>query len=159
MGRSRAFVPTRTVEQQWMSLCLKEGHAFSPIVQTKSDNTKLNRIIELRIKMTRFFKPLLLWLKERGYCSMALTEKEVRNVAASAFKTLGHGQTNPNEVPAKTVAALQCALESGELRVPLNGNQKVQTALLSGVLGLLALSGAANESQRLSAATQLRRAA
>jgi hypothetical protein len=89
-----------------------------------------------------------------------LSEKELRKVAARAFTTLGHGPTRPCDVPAKVVAALQCAIENGGIRLPVSGsNAKVQKALVSGAFGLLALNSASTKTERISAAFQLRKAA
>jgi hypothetical protein len=90
-----------------------------------------------------------------------MTEKELRKVLARALTTLGYGQSRPGDIPAKTVAAVQLAIEQGEIGLPLSGeiDSKVQTALLSGAIGLLALSSASTESERMSAAFQIRKAA
>jgi hypothetical protein len=90
-----------------------------------------------------------------------LTETEIRKVIARALNVLGHGPLRPCDVPSKTVVALQLALENGQISLPLTGgvDSKVQTALISGVLGLMALSNASNDSERWSAAAQIRKCA
>jgi hypothetical protein len=90
-----------------------------------------------------------------------LTEAAIRKVIARALTTLGRGQVRPDDVPSRMVVAMQTALESGRVSLPVAGGLdiKSQTALVSGILGLTALSTASNESERLSAAFQMRKAA
>jgi hypothetical protein len=90
-----------------------------------------------------------------------MTETSIRKTIARALTTLGRGQVRPYDIPSRMVVTMQEALK-GRISLPMGEgivNPKTQTALVSGVLGLMALSTASNEAERLSASAQMRKAA
>jgi hypothetical protein len=90
-----------------------------------------------------------------------LDETAIRKTVARALTTLGQGQMRPDEVPSRVVVAMQDALEGRTVRLPINDSldPKTETAVVSGVLGLMALSSSSTETERTSAALQMRKAA